>query len=47
MWVLTEGWYDDMTVKGVTSDEGQAKEWEDSDQYREAHGPYVDGWPTP
>lgn len=47
MYVLTEGWYADEVVKGVTSDHDQAKEWADSDKYRDYYGPFEVGeWPS-
>jgi hypothetical protein len=46
MYVLTEGWYSDMEIKGVTYDETQARAWSDSDTYRECRGPFEMGWPS-
>ncbi|MFC9620241.1 hypothetical protein ACFTXM_09655 [Streptomyces sp. NPDC056930] len=40
MWVLTEGWYEDMVIKGVTDNESLAEVWAESDKYRDADGPF-------
>jgi hypothetical protein len=46
MYVLTEGWYADTQIKGVTYDETQARAWADSDMYRDHWGPFEMGWPS-
>ncbi len=43
VWVLTEGWYADTEIKGVTSSEDTAREWESSDLYRDAEECILDG----
>lgn len=45
MYVLTEGWYSDRTVMGVTSDEYEAIAWSDSGDHRSYDGPFSDGLP--
>lgn len=44
-YVLTEGWYDECTVKGVTQDYQMAHLWAESGKYREWCGPFADEFP--
>jgi hypothetical protein len=46
MYVLTEGWYEDETVKGVVHTEDEARAWEGDDMYRSYYGPFDPGVPT-
>jgi hypothetical protein len=43
MYVLTEGWYEDMAIKGVTDSKAQAEEWAAADTYRDYYGPFERG----
>jgi hypothetical protein len=46
MYVLTEGWYDMCTVKGVVATEAEAREWELGDyNERDYYGPFEPGIP--
>lgn len=45
MYVLTSGWYSDKVIVGVTSDEWEAHEWEDSGDDRYFEGPFDNGIP--
>lgn len=43
MYVLTDGWYADMTIKGVTNSEEEANEWSASGSERDSYGPFNPG----
>jgi hypothetical protein len=45
MYVLTEGWYSDMDVKGVVRTLGEAEAWYDSGIERDYYGPFEPGIP--
>jgi hypothetical protein len=45
VYVLTEGWYDMCTIKGVVATEAEAQAWESGDSERDYYGPFEPGIP--
>ncbi|MEU0245142.1 hypothetical protein ABZ192_12555 [Streptomyces sp. NPDC006235] len=43
MYVLTDGWYSDMDIKGVVHTEEEARAWGDSGRERDYYGPFEPG----
>lgn len=46
MYVLTDGWYADKVIVGVTGDYEEALEWTNSGRQRDFDGPFNDGIPS-
>lgn len=43
MYILTKGWYSDMRVVGIVSEESEARDWEERDSTNSYSGPFEIG----